>query len=72
MDWQTSGEQALGTLSETKMAKTRIHDGDDIMVSLTLSATDMNAEQNPRRVFVNGHTQVYKPENKGNHGLTTF
>lgn len=30
MDWQTSGDHALGALSETEMAKTRIHNGDNI------------------------------------------
>lgn len=32
MDWQTPCELAIGALSETKMAKTRIYDGDHLVV----------------------------------------
>lgn len=32
MDWQAPGKHAIRALSETEMAKARIHDGDHLLV----------------------------------------
>lgn len=73
MDGQTSGQHPLRALSEAEVGKTRVHHGNRTpRTSLQIDQLTNTTEQNFGGLLLNGHSQIFEPENERDHGVATI